>query len=470
MFRYSEMHLSLLAVLVLSTVAMADESINENNTAASSGASAKHSSGWLGLAAGLPHPHPEPKTPQPRLVPWVDYTGDLTQRTALTGDWGGLRQGMMDKGIRLNVNLTQTLQGNIGGGASKRAWYQGGLRYEVDLDTGAAGLWPGGMLHVRGETQYGQNNNLDSGAILPVNTDARYPIPDQTTCLSEAYYTQFLTPWFGVIAGKISPRDNNIFAHDETTQFMNTAFVFNPVLGTTVPLDFLAAGVILVPTDWLTLTTLVLDSEGKANASGFDTVFDRGTSIYQMAEFAIKPFDLPGHQRVSWTWSDRVRTTLRQNPRLIIREIILERLGLGNGPVLKTESSDYSIMYDFDQYVYIEPGTTNQGIGLFGRFGMSSGKVNPVQYFYSIGLGGKGIIPSRDNDTFGAGFYCVNASDKMGALLNHIVGDEMGIEMYYNIEVTPWLHITPDIQIIDPGRKRYSDTTVVAGLRIRLDF
>jgi hypothetical protein len=25
----------------------------------------------------------------PRLVPWVDYTGDVWRRPALTGDWGG---------------------------------------------------------------------------------------------------------------------------------------------------------------------------------------------------------------------------------------------------------------------------------------------------------------------------------------------------------------------------------------------
>lgn len=406
----------------------------------------------------------------PRLVPWLDYRGDLWHRPALTGDWGGLRQGMIDKGLRFNLNLTQTLQGNIDGGVSKRAWYQGGLRYEIDLDTGAAGLWPGGWLHLRGETQYGKNNNFDSGALSPVNTDALFPIPDQKTCLSEAYHTQFLAPWLGLTAGKFSPRDNNVFAHDETTQFLNGAFNFNPVIGTTVPLNFLGAGVILRPTDWFTLTTLVLDSEGTADVSGFDTVFDRGTTVYQMTEVGIKPFGQQGHQRLAWAWSDKSQVELRQNTRLIIRQRILEKLGLGPGPALNRQGSDWSFMYDFDQYLYTKPGTKDQGFGLFGRFGVSDGTVNPVGQFYSLGVGGKGMIPTRDQDTFGVGCYYLRVSDNFGPALKRLVGDEQGIEAYYNIQVTPWLHITPDIQVIGPGRERFDDTAIVAGVRMRIDF
>ncbi len=51
-----------------------------------------------------------------------------------------------------------------------------------------------------------------------------------------------------------------------------------------------------------------------------------------------------------------------------------------------------------------------------------------------------------------------------------------GVEMFYNIAVTPWLHFTPDLQIIMPSRKELAalnkniDTSVVAGFRVRIDF
>ncbi len=417
-------------------------------------------------------PHEAPPTENPRLVPCVDYTGDLSQRAAMTGDWGGVRQQMMDKGFRFDLSLTQMLQGNVSGGVSKRATYSGGLRLDMDLDTGAAGLWPGGMFHVRGETKYGTNNNPYAGSLMPVNNNALYPMPTRdTACLSEAYYMQFVAPWLGFVAGKMSPRDTNVFSHDETEQFSNSAFNFNPVLGTTIPLDCLAAGVILRPTDWFMLTTMLLDTDGTSSISGFDTAFERGTSIFQQAEFGIKPFGQEGHQRLSWNWTDKARVKLRQDPSLIIRDIVLEKLGLGSGPSVDRSGSDWCMMYDFDQYVYTKPGTKDQGIGLFGRFGFDDGSVNPVQYFYSLGVGGKGMIPGRDNDTFGVGYYYIAVSNKLGPILDTLTAsDEQGVELYYNIAVTPWLHITPDIQVIDSGRNKYSDTAVVFGLRMKIDF
>ena len=468
-------------LLVLFTscgLAMADEQVGSSKRDTSSASEPRSQptsqpSNWLETGQELSKPREAPPTKTPRLVPWVDYTGDLWHRAALTGDWGGLRQQMMDKGVRFNMNLTQTLQGNWAGGVNQNqnAKYQGGMRYEIDLDTGAAGLWPGGMFHVRGETKYGRDDNAYSGGLMPVNTDALYPVPNNDiTCLSEAYYVQFVAPWLGFMVGKVSPRETNVFSHDETTQFMNTAFNFNPVAGTIVPLDSMTAGVILVPTDWFKLTSMVLDSEGTASVSGFETAFERGTSFYQQAEVAIKPFGQQGHQRMSWAWSDQSQVAFQQDSRVIIKDIILKKLGLGPGPTLKRSGSDWNVMYDFDQYLYTKPGTKDEGFGLFGRYGHSDGQVNPIENFYSLGMGGKGMIPCRKNDTYGVGYYYTQVSDQFGPILSRFIGDEQGVELYYNIEITPWMHLTPDLQIIEPGRKNFSDTAVVAGIRLRIDF
>jgi porin len=56
---------------------------------------------------------------------------------------------------------------------------------------------------------------------------------------------------------------------------------------------------------------------------------------------------------------------------------------------------------------------------------------------------------------------------------------EQGVELFYNIAITPWLHVTPDLQFIDAGRNKAPiltaggksiGTAVVAGLRVRVDF
>jgi porin len=423
----------------------------------------------------LPEPVAEPaagtapasQPAMPRTVPYVNYGGDLWHRPALTGDWGGARQKLMDKGIRFNLNLTQTYQGNVAGGPINRGYYQGGVRYELGLDTHYMGLWPGGMLMMRGETRYGKSDNFHTGALMPVNSDSLYPVPEQdTTCLSELYYMQFVAPQLGFVAGRMSPRLNTPFTGDETTQFMNTALFVPPIQGTTFPLVSTAAGVIAIPAKWLTVTTLVMDSEGKANLSGFDpdTVFESGTSLFQMAEFAVKPFGLPGHQRLIWTWSDKNRVAFGESSLAII-----DAIRQGTTPVLSRSSDDWSITYGFDQYVYTLPGKPDEGFGLFGYYGVGPGVVNPIRACYSLGVGGKGMIPHRAKDTYGVGYYLINLSDRLPQVSKDRSEDEQGVELYYNIEVTPWLHVTPDLQIINPAKSSV-DTDWVLGLRVRMDL
>ncbi|MFI5340142.1 MAG: carbohydrate porin [Candidatus Methylomirabilales bacterium] len=174
--------------------------------------------------------------------------------------------------------------------------------------------------------------------------------------------------------------------------------------------------------------------------------------------------------------SDKSRIQFEQTPRSLIGAIIT-----GSTAGLQRKSSDWSFLYDFDQYLYTVPGKPEQGFGLFGRIGVTDGEVNPVQQFYSIGLGGKGLIPGRDRDTFGIGYYYLVLSDKLPQLIQRVTRNEQGVELYYNVAVTPWLHITPDIQIISPTRKSVDitivppsqksvNTTVVAGLRVKMDF
>ena len=398
------------------------------------------------------------------VPPPKDYSGDFWTRPALTGDWGGARNDLAKKGLTIDLSLTQTLQGNLGGG-QKFTWpYQGSTDLFINIDTGKMGLWPGGFIKIHAENRFG-NANRYTAALMPGNTDSLFPVPgEDTATLSEVVYTQFLSPKFAVTMGKMQPRDTNVFSHSETEQFMGMPFVFNPALATTLPMDFLGAGIVVFPTDWLTVTALVVDSEGEANTSGFDTAFDGGTSVFNTWEFKVEPCGLPGHQRLGWTWSDRSQVLLGQNPRLILRNILM-----GLPPMLQRRSRDWSFLYDFDQYLYTVEDDPDRGIGVFGRFGLTDGKTNPIQHFYSIGVGGKGLIPGRANDTFGVGYYYVNLSSDLPRIIRNRTEDEQGVELYYNIAVTPWLHITPDLQIIDPVRSGLGTTTVF-GVRMQMDF
>jgi porin len=49
------------------------------------------------------------------------------------------------------------------------------------------------------------------------------------------------------------------------------------------------------------------------------------------------------------------------------------------------------------------------------------------------------------------------------------VKNEVGGELFYDVGVTPWLHVTLDVQAIDAALPR-ADTTCAFGLRTHVDL
>ena len=107
-----------------------------------------------------------PASAQPVDVP-PTWGGDFWDRPRLTGSWFGLRDEMGKKGVVLDLDLTQVLQGVATGGRDEVAKYGGLAEYTLNVDTQKLGLWPGGFLNLKAMTGFGQNVNHASGALLP---------------------------------------------------------------------------------------------------------------------------------------------------------------------------------------------------------------------------------------------------------------------------------------------------------------
>jgi porin len=348
-----------------------------------------------------------------------NYSGDFRSRPALTGDWGGLRNTLAAKGINLDVDILLSLQGVNSGGQAREYKFGGSADYELNLDFGKLGLWPGGFLKIKAESQFGEFLSDQVGSIAAVNADVLFPVPfDSKSALSNVQFTQFLAPSFGVFLGKLDVLggDANVFADDHKTKFMNLAFDFNPVTLRTVPYSPLGAGFIVIPSKDVLFTLTALDTEGNPENAGFDTVFKRGTTLTPELRVTVKPFGLPGHQLVGGTWSDKAFVATEQDPRLI-----LSLAGLPGGVPAQRESNSWSIYYNFDQFLYTMPTSAEHDVGIFGRVGFADSETNPIEQFYSIGFGGKGMIPGRERDTFGIGYYYLRVNDDLPGFLvrNH---------------------------------------------------
>ncbi len=438
---------------------------------------------WIFLAALAVGAHAQQKSSsaaqsgaqEATLFPVPNYSGDLWSRSYGTGDWGGLRSKLANSGVQLAVETTHFFQDVASGGLKQTGRYSGTADMTLKLDSQKLGLWPGGFLLVHAESAFANPVNRYAGGLSPVNTKTVLTLPARDEMvLPHVIFTQFLSEKFGVSLGKLDTTvgDANEFAHGQgDKQFMNLGFNLNPVLLLAAPYAPLGIGFAYLPTKDLILTFSVIDSEGRANSAGFDTLFKDGTTLAPEARVTIRPFGLTGHQLAGFLWSNGDYTGLNQDPRTIIGSLL-------RGTPLEKKSGTWAFYYNFDQYLYTEKDDPSQGFGIFGRVGVADKRTNPFHQFYSVGFGGKGTIPTRDKDRWGVGYYYLRFSDDLTSFIRNRISldHEQGVELFYNIEVLPWLHFTPDLQIIMPSRKKILppnkkiDNSVVAGFRVEIDF
>ena len=133
----------------------------------------------------------------------------------------------------------------------------------------------------------------------------------------------------------------------------------------------------------------------------------------------------------------------------------------------------WMVYYGFDQYFVRYTDDPDRGWGLFGRASIADGNPNPIRYFLSAGLGGFSPLGHKRGDTFGVGWFLVGASDQFGPVPTALFGPQngIGVEWYYNVQATPWLNITPDLQWIRPGLNAIStDNAFVYGIRANATF
>ena len=80
-----------------------------------------------------------------------------------------------------------------------------------------------------------------------------------------------------------------------------------------------------------------------------------------------------------------------------------------------------------------------------------------VKYFGNIEVGGKNVFAGRPDDRFGVGYYYTNISNPQ--LMTpfgdfRFLRDEHGMEAFYNFALTPWAHLTPNIQVIRGAQRQ----------------
>jgi hypothetical protein len=139
--------------------------------------------------------------------------GTLAERG---GDWGGRRTELARNGYFFDVYTTSAYQDLMSGGLDPGDWFVQNTQMSLNIDTGRAGWWDGGLIHFTTQARYGANpeQTFNSGATVPTYTGLLLPDPlaSSTMLPSEYFLVQGLSEHTSFIAGKIS----DIFIPDQT--------------------------------------------------------------------------------------------------------------------------------------------------------------------------------------------------------------------------------------------------------------
>jgi porin len=436
-------------------------------------------------------------------APAGEKAAGLWQRDTLTGDWGGMRSALEEKGFQIGVVYTGEALGNPAGGVGHGAIYEGRLETALDVDLEKAAGWTGAAFHVNAYQIHGRGlsaNYLGNNLLTASNIEA-----SRATRLFDLWLQQKL------FDGALSVRVGQLAADDEfvTSEygatFVNGTFGWPGLLaadaasgGPAYPLATPGIRVAVMPSDALTLSAAVFNGNPAGPGSGnpqlrddSGTSFRIGDGAFAIAEAAYARNQDKDAAGLAATYKlgafyQRGRfDDLRYDDGGLA---LADPASSGRPAVRHTHFGFYAVV---DQMIWRREAGSDQGLGVFARVMGDPTAANQVAFYADGGVNYKGLLAERPDDVLGVAFaYAGVSGEARGAdgdtrrftgTDRPIRDFEAVLEVTYKAQVAPWWTLQPDLQLIfhpGGGIAPPSDTTgsaaipdaLVLGLRTVVTF
>ncbi|MEM1108632.1 MAG: carbohydrate porin [Planctomycetota bacterium] len=374
-------------------------------------------------------------------------------------DMGRMRQAMAEQGIEFSAGFiadySVVLEGGVDDGSDA---FRHLTTVGVTLDTQRLFDHPGGTVYADFVTQNGRDGSEEVGDFQAFsNLDT-----DDFTTIYEAWYEQELLD--GRVRIKLGKMDaNNEFAFVENGgEFINSSPGFSPTILAFPSYPDSAIGAnVFVYEDLDDRSAFyfgigIFDGalqEGFATGQrGFSTVFGEPSDFFLIGEAGVEHENALGPGRIGvgvWHHSGT-----------------FDRFDAG------TESGTTGGYVVVDQTLFRanpEDPEDERGIGLFAQYGWADDAVSEVDHHAGLGVQWTGPLAERPDDVLGLMVSPVFFTDEAGAGFTE--ESEWAFEAFVKLQVTPWLSVKPDIQLIlNPGGDEDIDDAWVGTLRFEATF
>src|SRR5262245_5619334 len=382
-----------------------------------------------------------------------------TAENLLCDDWAGQ---LKCCGIGFDMELTQFYQGVASGGQRQDWEYGGKVDYFPTFDGEKLGLWTGLTAAMHAETRFGDDVNFDAASLAPANANMLYPTPlEDVTAITGFLINQQLNEQWSASAGKFNVFDLFEQLYPQTGRgidgFMNISSFAPLTFGRTLNLSMMGAGFSKVGKRGVEATVAVVDTHNSATTSGFDDLFDNGAVILGFYRYFYDLGGLPGSHAVMGDWSSGTYTSL--DPTTIT---ILPDSGLVAGQV----TGSWTVVYILDQKLWVDSCNPKRNIGLLSMWGIADDNPSPFDWSGNVGIQAFGMNARRPDDSMGVAWFNTSLTGNFKRTISPVfdLHDVTGVETYYNAAITPWFHLTGDLQVIEPAEID-KDTALVLGLR-----
>jgi len=388
--------------------------------------------------------------PQPQPAPHAE-----PPQYPLTGDWGGYRSTLHDRGIDFAGSILLDTSRNLTGGFTQdKTVFRYLLDMSATLDTEKLFGWHGGTLFIDFQNHDGKNGSGDLTRDVQGfdNIDGSH-----FTQLYQFWYQQLLAgDTLRIKAGKIDANtDFSLIEHGK--EFINSSPSYSLTIFPMVTYPDPAPGAQMF---WSPAGTWYLAAGGFysnqhqtfLNFAGHPEAIERAAGgAFLIGEAGARwslsgSLNYPGHAALG-AWGHTGEFPKFQG-------------GHAEG------TGGFYAFADQSVYQQALPGGTNRDVGLFLQYGASDPSVSQMAQHIGGGITATGLLPGRPVDITGLAASWV----RLGDLIGTRYGDETAVELFYRLQLTNWFNFKPDLQYIrHPGGLPVQDALVFT-LRAEVDF
>lgn len=382
-----------------------------------------------------------------------DQPAGLLDRDQLTGDWGGYRTRLEDRGVSVGFQFFGDMFKNIRGGANTEDIdfiHLESLTFTLDSEK---------LLHYAGGTLFidlqhigGDNPSDNIGDWQWVSALAS----DRRDEIAELWYEQrLLDNQLRIKLGKIEPC-YEFDVSEVGNHFDNSSSLQSPTIPGFPTYPDSAFGIVgdYQPCDAAYIRVALFDGAGQEGKTlgddGPRTVFTQPADLILLGEVGVnwKRGKLPGHAALGLSYHTGTFNRFDGQTK--------------NGALGSWLVAEQMIGKESDDE------DDSQGTSLFFRAGLTDGDTQEVFYHLGGGVVTQGLLEGRDDDSVGFAANFVGFSNESAA---NFAGDELNLELFYIVQVTKYFSIAPDVQyIFNPGGNAALDDALAVGLRVQMEF